>query len=214
MERVSKKFQKRVSILNLGDHINEKNIIKKILMNLNNVDWELVWAAHNKKIEDRLVRNTDFLLDCVGEGYLDVLVWLRANGCEWNMGAYARAARKGHVHILKYLKQQKLKWDWSIGYEATIEGHLEVLMWLKENHYPHNSQYICRDLAKRGHLNALKWAMKNGYTYDTTDCNVVAMLGNLESLKCMIENGCPYDYNQLYNIVKHWPEIIEWLNKK
>jgi hypothetical protein len=213
MERVSKKSKRRVSILNLADHINEKNVIKKILMHLNSVDWELVWAAHNKKIEYRMVRSTDFLLDCVAEGYLDILVWLRANGCEWSSKVYEYSACGGHVNILKYLtKQSKVKWDYNIGIHAARHGQLCVLIWLKENNYIHDKDSICFHLGCHDYINALEWAMKNGYPCYNIDCAFMATMGKLESLKCMINNGCSYNLDNLLDGGgKRHPHIIEYL---
>ncbi len=44
-------------------------------------------------------------------GSLDILKWLRANGCDWDAGTCASAARAGHLNVLQYLRANGCAWD-------------------------------------------------------------------------------------------------------
>jgi hypothetical protein len=212
MERGSKKQKlKRKTILNLGKWIPQKDVIRLILSHLNHVDWQLVWAAHNKKIENRLVRSTNFLKHCIGKGYLEVLKWLRQNGCELNIHAYKYAAKKGHLDIIKYLMQHKYKWDHWIGTYAVSNGHLNVLMWLKEINYSFRvpGKSIILILGLNEHIDALRWALKN-YLCTSYHCVSMAYYGKLKALQCMIESGCPYNLQALLGVA-HDISVVEWL---
>jgi hypothetical protein len=46
-------------------------------------------------------------------GHLEVLQWLRGNGCPWDAGVTMMAAAKGNLEILKWARAQDppCKWD-------------------------------------------------------------------------------------------------------
>ena len=44
-------------------------------------------------------------------GHLEVLKWLRENGCPWDMLTYSNAAKNGHLYVLKWLKENGCPWD-------------------------------------------------------------------------------------------------------
>ncbi len=80
-------------------------------------------------------------------GQLDVLQWLRENGCPWN-AVTCSAAAEG--------------------------GHLSCLQWRRENGCPWNF-FTCSAAASGGHLSCLRWARENGCVWDVTTCDAAAM---------------------------------------
>ena len=44
-------------------------------------------------------------------GHLDVLVWLRENGCQWNHLTCAEAACGGHLEVLRWAVANGCPWD-------------------------------------------------------------------------------------------------------
>ena len=44
-------------------------------------------------------------------GHLDVLKWLRENGCPWDEETCAYAARGGHLEVLKWARENGCPWD-------------------------------------------------------------------------------------------------------
>ena len=50
----------------------------------------------------RAVRGTRVCAKAAWSGRLDVLQWLRANGCPWDVMVRSSARWKGHLHVLKW----------------------------------------------------------------------------------------------------------------
>jgi hypothetical protein len=63
---------------------------------------------------------------------MEMLKWMRQNGCPWNELACSNAARGGHLEVLQWLKQNGCPWNQDACYYAALGGgHLEVLQWLR-----------------------------------------------------------------------------------
>jgi hypothetical protein len=63
-------------------------------------------------------------------GWLDLLQWVRKNGCDWNSWTCAFAAEEGHLEILKWARQNGCEWDSRTCTYAADRGHLEILKWV------------------------------------------------------------------------------------
>lgn len=97
-------------------------------------------------------------------GYLEVLKWLRANGCPWDHRACYAAAWNGHLGVLRWLHANGCPWTGRACSGAVHGGHLELLQWLRINGCPWDTEL--RLSSARGiDLAVLKWAIQNG-------CNV------------------------------------------
>ena len=44
-------------------------------------------------------------------GHLEVLKWLRSEGCPWNWWTCWAAAKGGHLEVLKWLRSEGCPWD-------------------------------------------------------------------------------------------------------
>ena len=44
-------------------------------------------------------------------GHLDILKWLRENGCPWNGYTCAYAAMNGHLEVLKWARENGCPWN-------------------------------------------------------------------------------------------------------
>ena len=74
----------------------------------------------------------------------------------WDETACRRAAFGGHLDVLKYLRSQGCPWDsWTCDWAAQ-KGHLKVLKWARHNGCPW-SKWSCTWAAEDGHLDVLKW---------------------------------------------------------
>jgi len=100
---------------------------------------------------------------------LEVLKWLRANGCEWNSEVSEIAARDGYLEILKWLRANECPFDDALCSAAAASGHLEVLKWLRAIRCPWD-QWTCTSAAAHGHLEVLKWARANGCKWNKARC--------------------------------------------
>ena len=89
-------------------------------------------------------------------GRLDVLKYLRSQGCPWNRWTCAYAAEGGRLEVLKWLRSQGCPWDESTCSYAAYGGQLHVLKWARAAGCPW-SEYTCSNAAQKGHLDTLKW---------------------------------------------------------
>jgi hypothetical protein len=58
-------------------------------------------------------------------GHLEVLQWLRGNGCEWDAFTRVTAAGGDHLHVLKWARANGCPWDSRTCHWAALE-HVEV----------------------------------------------------------------------------------------
>jgi len=126
-------------------------------------------------------------------GHLEVLVWLRENGCPWcedleqlpriwpvssysaldfwlHVDCCALAAKGGYLDVLKFLKEQDCPWDaWTLA-GAAEAGHLDVLVWAREHGCPWDEELedwdkdCCALAFDGGHLEMLQWAREHHTT--------------------------------------------------
>ena len=66
-------------------------------------------------------------------GHIEVLQWLRANGCPWDERTCVLAALGGHLPVLR---ANGCPWDLWTCAKAANSGHLEVLQWARANGCP------------------------------------------------------------------------------
>jgi hypothetical protein len=72
-----------------------------------------------------------------GQGYLNVVKWLRANGCDWDADTCEYAAKGGYLDVLKWARDNGCRWCNQTCVAAAAErGQLDVLNWLKANGCP------------------------------------------------------------------------------
>ena len=125
-------------------------------------------------------------------GWLQVLIWLREQlHFPWDEGTCSAAARWGRLDVLKWLRANGCPWNVFSCVKAAEGGQLEVLKWLKENGCEWNT-YTCEKAAKEGHLEVLKWLRANGCPWSIRTSRAAARKGHEDVLKWAIENGCPF----------------------
>ena len=44
-------------------------------------------------------------------GNLELVKWLRGNGCPWSLHTCSDAVRQGHVEVLRWLRENGCPWD-------------------------------------------------------------------------------------------------------
>ena len=64
---------------------------------------------------------------------MEILKWLRSEGCPWDEDACSCAAVNGHLEALKWLRSEGCPWDESACEWAARESHLDVLQWAIDN---------------------------------------------------------------------------------
>tara|TARA_B110000967_G_scaffold192210_1_gene218622 strand:+ start:1525 stop:2265 length:741 start_codon:yes stop_codon:yes gene_type:complete len=134
---------------------------------------------------------SEYLLQLAAEtGQLEVVKWLRANGCPWDEMTCSWAAQGGRLEVLQWLRANGCPWNERTCARAAWGGHLEVLQWARANGCPWDTT-TCSCAALRGHLEVLQWARANGCPWDATTCLHAKVGGNIELLNWAIANGCP-----------------------
>ena len=135
-------------------------------------------------------------------GSAERLAWARDNGCPWNAGTSAVAARSGHLEVLRWAREHGCEWDADTCAEAAEAGHLEVLKWAREQGCPwvevdeedaDDIMNCCACAAKGGHLDVLKWLREQDCPWDAWTCASAAENGHLELLKWARQHGCPWE---------------------
>ncbi len=71
-----------------------------------------------------------------GDGNLDELRRLRANGCPWDESTCYNAAHGGHLETLIWAHINGCEWDEWTCHHATCGGHLKTLQWARANRCP------------------------------------------------------------------------------
>ncbi|QDZ25228.1 hypothetical protein HOP50_16g77740 [Chloropicon primus] len=104
----------------------------------------------SKKVMKWLVRHGDIRFDtkrwgygvatvgAAGGGHIDVLEWLRSEGCEFGEGTCRGAARGGHLNVLQWARSQDPPCPWNVWtcHKAAEGGHLDVLQWARSQDPP------------------------------------------------------------------------------
>jgi len=100
-------------------------------------------------------------------------------------------AAGGHLEVLQWVREQGCHWNWETCAIAALYGHLEVLKWAREHHCPWN-RLTCAHAAGAGHLQVLRWALEHGCPRDEEMLELAAHNGQLEAIKLAREHGCPW----------------------
>ena len=145
-------------------------------------------------------------------GNLEMLQWLRRNGCPWHESACAEAAFNGHLEMLQWARVNGCPWSESTCSEAASNGHLEVLKWARANGCLWDES-TCTIAANNGHLKVLQWARTNGCPWDESTCDLAVSNGHLEVLQWARANGCPWDESRMCERAASngHLEVLKWL---
>lgn len=178
---------KRVSVLNLGRQIPQRDVVRMILGKLNHVDQKLIWAAHNKNKEQQLITDDKFFEECLTEGYLEVVKWLYAkNPRHMIKEAHKYAAIGGHIHIIEWLKERGFMWyRVELCILSVDYGHFEMLKWAFSNGC-HCDYCVYEAAAAGGHLEILKWLMEK--------CGPLTIFGILSCLDAALMYPSTFEY--------------------
>ena len=68
---------------------------------------------------------------------MEMLKWLRSEGCPWDADTCSGAAFRGNLEMLKWLRSKGCPWNgWACEYAAT-RGKLDLLRWAIDNGCPY-----------------------------------------------------------------------------
>lgn len=92
--------KKKIFVLNLHHSVPQRDVVRKILSYLNEVDIEMVMTAHNRAREKTLKK--EFCNYCAKFGYTKLMIWAHEQGYEWNVDTANQAAEGGHIVCFYY----------------------------------------------------------------------------------------------------------------
>ena len=69
-------------------------------------------------------------------GHLDVMKWLKANGCEFSWDTFDYASTNGSLVNMEWLKENGCEFDYYTFTYAAKNGNSETMKWLKGNGCP------------------------------------------------------------------------------
>ncbi|WZN59355.1 ankyrin repeat protein [Chloropicon roscoffensis] len=156
-------------------------------------------------------------------GHLEVVQWLRQNGCPWNSTTCYLAAKGGHLDVLKWLRDQDppCPWNEETCTYAAEGGHLEVLKFLRAQNPPCPwDEETCRWAARNGHLDVLKWARSQDppCPWDRETCDYAALRGNLDVLKFVRgqDPPCPWSRDECRRRASIYgrQHVIDWIDQQ
>jgi len=125
----------------------------------------------------------------------------------------AIAARNGNLEMLKFLRGNGCPFSEETCADAAEGGHLELLRWARENGCPWDEK-TCTGAARGGHLFLLKWVRQNGCPWDEKTCAGAAGGGYLKILSYLKSNGCPMDRKTHENAAgAGYLNIAKWVSK-
>ena len=113
------------------------------------ISWALKKCSEEKKKR--------FCSKMAEKGNLELLQFLRENGCPWDERTCAWAAENGHLECLKYVHENGCPWGIGTSANAANYGHLKCLKYAHEKGYRLDKD-TCSLPAREGHLECLKYA--------------------------------------------------------
>ncbi len=165
--------------------------------------------------DDDVHENNNSCVHAVISGNIDMLIFVRLHGCQWDSEIFELAAKCNHLHMLKFLKKYGCKMGKNTSLFVAKNGNIEMMKWLIENNYVIHDE-TCQTAAAYGHLDMLKLLRQHNYYWDIYTCLLAAKNGQLECLQWSIENGCDFDVSYIYSDAACFNQlhIIKWMRSK
>jgi hypothetical protein len=148
-------------------------------------------------------------------GRLEVLQYLKEQGCHWSKETCTLAAVGGHLLLLQWMRTTtdrwgRCPWDEQTCVSAVFHGHLHILQWARANGC-NFSKRTGLAAVFAGNLHILQWAIANGCDWDMNTCTEAAKQGHLHILQWARANGCDWnEWTCLYAAQKGHLHILQW----
>ena len=97
----------------------------------------------------------------------ELVKWLcgEEGGFRMDLKLMMHVGRRGNLELMKWLRAEGCLWDKRTSKEAARKGQLETLRWALENGCPGDSA-VCHWAVLRGHVEMLRWAREFGCPWD------------------------------------------------
>lgn len=152
-------------------------------------------------------------LGAAGGGHIPVLKWLCSVGFDLNPAMRNVAAGNGYIHVLEWLDEMGCPSSRHEYKFAARYGHIGVIKWLIDKGRLLDRDYVCWHAASGGQLELLKWLHSDGYPCNESVCEAAVESGHFDVLKWLFEVGCPCNLEYCATIVVA-PLLWRWLSKR
>ena len=142
-------------------------------------------------------------------GNLELVLWTRERGCDWDESTAAAAAESGNLDVLRYVLENKCPYGSNLSIHVAKSGSIEGLKYIEELGLPIRSGCY-GSAAEKGNLELLEWLLQKGVPKTEFACDYAAAKGDLKTLKWLQENQFDWSQFTLENSAPH-PEIFKWL---
>ena len=155
-------------------------------------------TARLRALEPPCPWSPDAYVKAAEKGRLEMLAWLRAQGCPGEDAICEAAAAFGRVDVLRWARAQEPPCAWGADTcdAAARFGRLSALRWLREEGCP-GADGICEAAAQGGHLDVLRWAraQEPPCAWGAHVFSTAAMMGRIAVLRWLREQEppCPWD---------------------
>lgn len=175
-----------------------------------NMSWQFIkWLQKNTHCEF----SENACSTAAAAGDLELLMYLREQGCPWNNLTVISAIDNGHLNCFLYARDQNcpLNEEQEPKYYAANAGQIEIMTYL-HNHGETWNVHSMREAASGGRVVCLKYLRDQGCPWNATVCRSAAGSGQLECLMFLHENGCPWDASAPgYAIVNNHLPCLKYL---
>jgi len=149
-------------------------------------------------------------------GHRELVTWLveerKVNINEWTTRA---AAASGDVELMQYLRSQGCAWDFKTMSEAARHQDLDMLDWCFRRQCPINRVDLIATAAS--HLRIVQWCYDNGITGDeSTYVRAAHEKDAAAVIRFLWSKGCPADASACAAVAAHANhfELLQWMHQQ
>ena len=155
-----------------------------------------------------------------GNGRLETLAWLHANGVSrvWDQWTCNRAAAHGHLDCLEFAFNRNCPFSNSGLNEAARNGHYVCVEFMltqnaRDRRWRREESEACADAALGGHIRILQLLREYHLPWGKAVPEGSAIGGHLDCLKWLIEQGCPVHLESCfyYAAMNGRVNILHWI---
>jgi Ankyrin repeats (3 copies) len=125
-------------------------------------------------------------------GSVDMLLYLKQQGCDFDEFTMAFAAAEGHLAVCQFLLAEQCPCDTDVCAYAAQNGHLETVRFLHESGCPWDDAGMCATAAESGNLELLKYLQQEGCTLTEYVMTIAAGRGDLHICQYLRAERCPW----------------------
>jgi len=166
----------------------------------------------------KLPRGREIAAYSARQGYLRLLIWLKANGCPMSM-SLCEAAACSSLEVVKWATDHGCPWtpmSWAAAAEA---GRLDILKWAKSQDKPMpDFKIICERAALGGRVEILEWIRERTFSsqnlYEPNHIALAASGGHQGVIKFLRTQGVSWDASACrLAAANNHIELLKWLRE-